>query len=165
MRKIVMLVGLVVALTACGSVGEIRPDKRYRMSSASMEPTLSEGSPFVAEVVEPGNYQPRTGDVVVFTPPETWPSGELDEVWVFRVLAVPGDTISCCDPQDRVIRNGTPLDEPYARKTEYDPPAVFEPVTVPAGNVFLLGDHRGLANDSSYNGAVPVENVIGVVKL
>ena len=160
-----MLIGLVVTLTACGSVGEYRQDKRYRMSSPSMEPTLTKGSVFVAEVVKPGDYQPRAGDIVVFTPPDTWPPGGPDEVRIFRVLAVPGDTISCCDPQDRVSLNGTPLDEPYARKTKYDPPAAFESVTVPAGNVFLLGDNRGVANDSSYNGPLPVENVIGVVKL
>ncbi|MGN9778428.1 signal peptidase I [Micromonospora sp. H33] len=162
-RKILILAGLVVTLTACGLAGDHRKDKRYQQVSRAMEPTVAAGSGFVAEVVKRGDYRPRAGDIVVFTPPAGWNAG--DEPRILRVVAVPGDTISCCDAQDRVALNGTALDEPYAAKTKYDPPAAFESVTMPEGSVFLLGDNRGVANDSSYNGPVPVENVIGVVKL
>jgi len=37
----------------------------------------------------------------------------------------------------------------------------FGPITVPKGNLFVLGDNRGNSEDSRYFGFVPVENVIG----
>ena len=163
MRKTVVLVGLVVSLTACGSLGDGARNERYRLGSRVMEPTITEGSIVTAEVVKPGEYQPRTGDVVVFDPPDTWDHREGEPPWIFRVVAVPGDTIACCDAQDRIIRNGTAQDEPYVHDALFQ--TEFQPVTVPAGELYLLGDYREAANDSSQNGPVPVENVIGVVKL
>ena len=129
-----------------------------------MEPTITRGSTVTAEVVEPGGYQPRTGDVVVFQPPDTWGAEGQNPPRIYRVVAVPGDTISCCDAQGRIIRNDAALDESYVRASDAAR-AAFPPVTVPAGKLYLLGDNRGVANDSSHHGPVPVENVIGIVKL
>ncbi|MFE9202446.1 signal peptidase I [Micromonospora sp. NPDC007230] len=167
MRKTVVLVGLVVSLAACGSPGEGARGERYRMGSRAMEPTITAGSMVMAEVVKPGDYQPRTGDVVVFDPPESWDHREGEPPWIFRVVAVPGDTIACCDAEGRIVRNGDGQDEPYVQDAAFPGAVVqteFQPITVPAGEVYLLGDYREAANDSSQNGPVPVENVIGVVK-
>ncbi|MEO3817232.1 signal peptidase I [Plantactinospora sp. B24E8] len=164
MRRTLVLIGLVASLTACASCSVGTQNERYRISSPSMEPTIAEGSTVTAEVVKPGAYQPRTGDVVVFEVPDTWRPAEQEPPRIYRVVAVPGDTVSCCDDQDRIIRNGTPQDEPYIRTGDGLPPD-FQAVTVPPGTVYLLGDNRGVANDSSQNGPLPTANVIGVVKL
>ncbi|MEV4532558.1 signal peptidase I [Asanoa sp. NPDC049518] len=163
MRKTVVLVGLVVSLTACTPFSDGVRHERYQASSVSMEPTIGEGSIVTAEVVKRGEYQPRTGDVVVFDPPASYGWNPDGRPRIYRVVAVSGDTIACCDAQDRIIRNGTAQDEPYIMDARIQ--KEFEPITVPTGEVYLLGDNREAANDSSLNGTVPVGNVIGVVKL
>ncbi|GAA1868721.1 hypothetical protein GCM10009687_40540 [Asanoa iriomotensis] len=164
MRKLVVLVGVFAALTACTSVGDVGRYKRYQVRSPAMEPTIPEGSTVTATKVKPGEYRPDAGDLVVFDPPDRpgWnPDGRPR---ILRVVAVPGDMIACCDPQGRITLNGTAQDEPYARVSEFDPPKAFEAITVPVDELFLLGDSRGMANDSSFNGTVPLTTVIGVIK-
>ncbi|OKI58014.1 hypothetical protein A6A27_07200 [Micromonospora sp. CB01531] len=80
------------------------------------------------------------------------------------MIAVPGDIISCCDARGRIARNGTAVDEPYINKSGVGQAAI-QTVTVPDGQLYLLGDNRGVANDASQLGPVPVKSVIGIVKL
>ncbi|WP_425687521.1 signal peptidase I [Micromonospora sp. DT201] len=162
MRKIVALMGLVLCLTACTSLVDGSQSKRYEVNSPTMEPTIKKGSTVSVTAVKPGDYQPRTGDVVMFSPPESRGWNPDGRPRFLRVVAVAGDTIACCDPQGWVIRNGTGQDEPYIQID--GPPAQIQPITVPPGEIYLLGDYRGVANDSSQNGPLPAKNVIGVVE-
>ncbi|GAA0514367.1 hypothetical protein Ade02nite_89980 [Paractinoplanes deccanensis] len=153
---------LAVALVAAASCGfEDRND--FRMRSPTMEPTIEEGDIVTATMVEPGEYQPHASDVVVFHAPSDWGSSPGDPPRIYRVIAVPGDTVSCCDRAGRVLHNGTALREPYLAP-DGEPPVAFEPLTVPAGHIFVLGDNRELANDSAHNGPLPLSTVIGVVE-
>ena len=63
--------------------------------------------------------------------------------------------------------NGVTLDEPYtyadppggpSQPTEAGDPSSWE---VPAGDVFLLGDHRAASDDSRAFGSVPVDSIVG----
>ncbi|MCX4546688.1 signal peptidase I [Streptomyces sp. NBC_01565] len=85
------------------------------------------------------------------------------------MIAVGGDRISYT-PGDRTLTlNGKPLEEPYVLRG--DPvagtPAAFS-VTVPQGQLFLLGDNRGNSADSRYRfqntqgGTIPDTDVKGV---
>nr|WP_184485640.1 signal peptidase I [Saccharopolyspora gloriosae] len=138
---------------------------------------------------------PEPGDVVVFRGPETWgqndfqvaePSnpvvgflqgamslvgfGSPDEKdFVKRVMATGGQTVECCDDQNRMIVDGKPLNEPYIywEPGRPDTQPDFAPVTVPPGYLWVQGDNRNDSSDSRFqggggvNGAVPVDNVIG----
>ena len=82
-----------------------------------------------------------------------------------RVIGLPGDTITCCDAQGRLKVNGTPIDEAYVR-TGSQPSSDPFTVTVQAGHLWVMGDHRNRSADSRYHrtindGQVPLENVVG----
>jgi signal peptidase I len=103
------------------------------------------------------------GDLVGISQP-----GEKD--FIKRVVGLPGDVVACCDVNGRVTVNGKPLDEPYVTDNsplEAEPTRGhcgsrrFEPVTVEQGQMFVMGDHRLVSQDSRCQGQVPIDHVIG----
>jgi signal peptidase I len=103
------------------------------------------------------------GDLVGISQP-----GEKD--FIKRVIGLPGDTVACCDDQGRVTVNGQPLTEPYVQDNsplDLDPqpgrcgPRKFNPVLIAPGNMWVMGDHRMVSQDSRCQGQVPLANVIG----
>ncbi|MGQ0841685.1 signal peptidase I [Actinokineospora sp.] len=92
---------------------------------------------------------------------------------VKRIVAVGGQTVECCDERNRVLVDGKPLDEPYIY---WDPAQErlqqeFGAIRVPDGKLFVMGDNRNNSGDSRTqggggdNGFVPVDNVIGKVRV
>lgn len=147
-------------------------------------------------------HDPQPGDVVVFKGPDGWAHSEFQFTgssnvfvhWVRqfgaaigigkpdeydlvkRVIAVGGQTVSCCDAQHRVLVNGKPLNEPYVYWQPglggpTDPKQEFKPVTIPNGYIWVMGDNRANSDDSRFqngggiNGIVPVKNVIGKARV
>jgi signal peptidase I len=103
------------------------------------------------------------GDLVGVSRP-----GEKD--FIKRVIGVPGDKVKCCDDQGRVQVNGKSMDEPYVlENSDPDLPPnprecrsrQFDEITVAPGNLFVMGDHRLVSQDSRCQGQVPIDNVIG----
>lgn len=173
----------------------------YVIPSASMEPTLHgcPGCTNDRVLVDKLTYRfgdPRPGDVVVFRGTDSWASeftsqrsdnilirglqqaGSLvglappdERDFVKRVIAVGGQTVQCCDKQNRVTVDGTPLTEPYAVFIGHEPQEEFGPVTVPQGNLWMMGDNRNNSADSrrhvadQRSGTVPVSNVIGKARV
>ena len=138
--------------------------------------------------------EPEPGEVVVFERPSTWNQSEFqsdrssnafvswlqdvgaafglaapdeDDV-VKRIVAVGGQRVECCDDQNRVLVDGKPLDEPYVYWAQGSgEQESFPEITVPDGQLWVLGDNRNRSCDSrcqgggGTNGLVPVDNVIG----
>jgi signal peptidase I len=84
-----------------------------------------------------------------------------DKDFIKRVIGVPGDRVACCT-DGKVTVNGQPIDEPYVYLSDPTPGQMkFDPVTVPKGELFLMGDHRDGSSDSRFNGPVPEDKVVG----
>lgn len=186
LREIVLVVVIALVISAAVRTFLLQA---FWVPSGSMEQTLVRGDRIL--VWKPG-AEPQHGDVVVFKDPADWladptpepglrgvlaraaafvgvlPSSTGDDL-VKRVMAVGGDTIECCSPQGQIIRNGTPLDEPYLYPGSATDQVTFR-VEVPEGRFFVMGDHRSDSADSRYHletdqGTVPLENVVGKAKV
>lgn len=148
----------------------------YVMEGEAMQPTILAGQELTARKVEPGEYEPARGDIVVLRVPDGWARTRMSltagDLTVRRVVAVGGDRVSCCDLKGRVYRNGSGLDERYvAVNSPIDVPPVgcdarrFDEVLVRPGELFVMGDHRRVALDSRCLGAVPASAVVAVVDI
>jgi signal peptidase I len=161
----------------------------YRIPSASMENTLQIGDRVLVNKVVYHFRGVARGDVVVFSGQDSWgpdaapPSGNpvvrvADDLlsglglhsnqtyYIKRVIGLPGDRVACCTDR-KVTVNGVPLDE-----GQYlfpgNPPSTFNfRKVVPAGHLWVMGDHRSDSGDSRYHpgdpggGAIPENQVVG----
>ena len=115
------------------------------VASGSMEPTLPVGLHLVVDKVTLRLRAPRRGDIVIFHSPV----GE-DIDLCKRVVALPGETVEL--RAKKVFIDGRELSEPYAvhkREGEQLVGDDLEPVQVPAGALFLLGDNRDESQDAT----------------
>jgi signal peptidase I len=168
---VVLAVTLAVVLIASQRFG------RVLVVSASMSPTLEASSSAWLDRSAAGGDGVEVGDIIVFEDPGGWadaeralgvtlPDGQL--LITKRVLAVGGQTLSCCDDSGRLSRDGHPVDEPYLAPGTSASTLAFD-VRVPDGYVWVMGDNRAHSLDSrqlyvgSGDGLVPVDDIIGRV--
>jgi signal peptidase I len=105
------------------------------------------------------------GDLVGVSRP-----GERD--FIKRVIGLPGDKVACCDDRGRITVNGVGIDEAYISEgfnSDLNQPPNpnqctsrrFTEITVPANEMFVMGDHRSVSQDARCQGPVPIKNIIG----
>lgn len=145
----------------------------FTVPSVSMENTLHTGDRIAVNRLAYASNPIHRGDVVVFEDPGGWLNGSADgggddRYLVKRVIGVSGDRVTCCSADGKVAVNGTEIYEPYA-VIPSGSPASSTPfdVTVPAGELWVLGDNRYNSRDSSKTrdlpskGFVPIADVVG----
>jgi len=184
------LVIIVIALVISAVVRAFLVQAFY-VPSSSMESTLMIGDRIVASKIATSVSGPQRGEILVFRDPGGWlheaPAGQpgwrsgVRSVLTFvgllpsdsghdlvkRVIGLGGDRVACCDSADRIVLNGVPLVESYVMgptdQVRFD-------VTVPEGDMFVMGDNRGNSRDSRYhldvdNGGVDESHAVGRVVL
>jgi len=155
--------------------------KPYRIPSPSMVPTLQEGQRILVNRL---STHPDVGDVVVFHPPagadrafgsqcgdpaqgpgHTRPCDEdtprvSSQTFVKRVVGLPGDTLRISHGD--VYRNGVKETGSYIQACPDPSLCTFaRAITVSRGHYYLMGDNRGISDDSRYWGPVPQAWIIG----
>jgi signal peptidase I len=158
-------VGTVVMLVFVSllSIFVVRPYvvEPFYIPSASMEPTLH-GCPGCQPdrvLVDKVTYHfrdPDRGEIVVFKRPPNLQVTDKD--LIKRVIGLPGETVSGHDGS--VWIGDRRLAEPYVNPACHGT-ADFGAVTVPAGDVFLMGDNRCDSLDSRVFGPIPESTIVG----
>jgi signal peptidase I len=185
---ILIVVALVVSLFIKSFLVQF-----FYIPSGSMENTLQiqdrvavNKVPFISDNI-------KRGDVVVFRDPNNWLPENLEnssnsltsklksvlvtvgvlpnpakQYLVKRVVGVAGDRVVCCGDSGKLSINGIEVTEPYIYGGDAPSDMKFD-VTVPAGKLWVMGDHRGASADSRYHqddinsGFVPLKTVSGRV--
>lgn len=133
----------------------------YRVEQTSMENTVMPDQYLLIDKLTP-RWAPYTrGNIIVFDPPDSEPSGVP---FIKRVIGLPGDRVEL--REGLVYVNGVKLDEPYLFKVgdvaQKSLPEDGETSwTVPAGDLFVMGDHRQSSSDSREFGPIEISHVIG----
>jgi signal peptidase I len=146
----------------------------FYIPSPSMEHTLNVWDRVLVNKLVYDFREPRRGEIIVFEAPADWRSGTEGEDFIKRIIGVPGDHVVCCDDQERLMINGHSLDEPfiYTDADGQQDPAADEKfdITVPAGRLWVMGDHRTASGDSLehwqqtddiQSATIPTDSVIG----
>ena len=177
-KSVVELVATVAIAVGLALLIQAFIVKPYRIPSSSMEPTLNIGQRILANRLA-GN--PGIGDVVVFHPPKGAnvescgnpqegqghlqacddPNPEdTSETFIKRVVGLPGDHLQIIN--GHVIRNGKREQDSYIRPCLPGQPCNFpQTIVVPPGHYFMMGDNRGISDDSRFWGPVPSSWIIG----
>lgn len=128
-----------------------------RVDGSSMVPTLRDGDRLI---VWGAGYEPHNGDVIVM-------DGyiEYGKPLVKRIIAMGGDTIDIDYSTGTVTVNGVILQEPYIAEPTTLQGDVSLPMTVPDGQVFVMGDNRNGSKDSrrAEIGCLDKRDVLGKV--
>lgn len=181
---IAIAIGLVLLVTTFLA-------KPFSIPSGSMENTLEVGDRVVVNRAVYHLRDIERGDVVVFDGSDSFVAADTVParnplagalVWlgqsvgvvqpdstdfIKRVIGVGGDRVTCCDAQDRITVNGTPLEESAYLFAGDAPSTQTFDVEVPQGMLWVMGDHRSNSADSRAHmgdpggGFVPESKVVG----
>jgi signal peptidase I len=176
---ITLAVALAIAWLAQAFV--IKP---YRVPTPSMVPTLLPGDRVLADRLSLDFGDPHRFQIVVFHPPHCadghsdgmgvcttsdlqWRDGLAGTTFIKRVIGLPGETVWSQDGKIWVEDPGKPkfsLDEPYLSDHEAVAGRALQRVTIPQGYYLLMGDNRGISDDSRDWGLEPRGGIIGVAR-
>ena len=163
---VVVAVALTVAFLVRGFVLA-----HFVVDGSSMDSTLTSGDRVFVNKLSYRLHDPNRGDVVVLHQI----NGASERDLIKRVIALPGETIEMTNCEVRITEvdaddqngDGEPdsrvLDEPYLDPNVTSPTCGgdFQPVSVPANHVFVMGDNRSGSQDSRALGPIAEDDLVG----
>ena len=178
---LVVIVGAALILSVLIKAFLIRS---FYIPSGSMLDTLQINDRIIVNVLVPDAIPVERGDIIVFKDPGGWlgavptvektTAQELSdfvlgtfgitapdsaEHLVKRVIGMPGDVVTCCDEDGRIMVNGVGIDEVYL-KPGVTPSDIEFSVEVPAGQYWVMGDNRPNSTDSRYHQDLPTKGFV-----
>jgi signal peptidase I len=179
MVELVLTVAVAIGIALLVQAFLVKP---YKIPSGSMIPTLAIHQRILVNRLD---THPGLGDVVVFHPPvgalegpegtcgshdeglghpqacDQDLGGASSQTYVKRVVGLPGDHLRIVN--GKVFRNGVRERGAYIQSCASGPSLCSFPaeITVPAGHYYMMGDNRGVSDDSRFWGPVPQASIIG----
>ena len=146
---------VIAAIIAIIVIQFIRPTV---VKESSMGATLFENNYIFLNKQAYTFGEPKRGDIIVFHSSLTREDGS-EKLLIKRIIGLPGDTVKVSD--NCVYLNGALLHEDYIKEQGVVPGDVE--VTVPEGELFVMGDNRRVSIDSRYEevGCVKIDDVVG----
>ncbi len=140
----------------------------YEVDGPSMEQTLHHGDRLVVlkasktwSKLTGKNYIPERGAIIVFEKPDSVDEKQL----IKRVIALPGEHVVVADGKVTVTNKEHPEGYDPDKGTSYSNTVTNTvgevDLTVPEGEVFVMGDNRGNSLDSRYFGPVKSKEIAG----
>lgn len=114
-----------------------------RIPSASMEDTVMTGDRLIGNRLAYKNDIPQRFDVIIFK----FPDNE-SELYIKRIIGLPGETVTITDGKVYINDSTTPLDDSFTK--EIPDSTNFGPYYVPSNCYFVMGDNRNNSYDSRY---------------
>ena len=168
--KSLSALGLAILLCACDH------ERRFRMPTGAMVPTVKENGYVVANtsVLRPGDI--GRWDMVVYRSPDSvkvyGKKAEDLPLYVARIIGLPGETVEFAGQE--IMVNGKSLQQldgqlgiTYAGLAPFPPGTrkLGGPAELKLGEseYFYLGDRTATAIDSRFLGPLPLEKVVGKV--
>ncbi len=143
----------------------------YRIPTATMQPTLLPGDTIfvLKKWSSPDPKRFHRGQIIVFSSPQ-----DASKDSIRRIVGLPGESIQFKD--SKLLINGAPLPSAFEEGkncgTENDyriciePPLLedTQPIPIPAGSFYVLGDLRTSSRRSKSGDIIPSHSIKGVAK-
>jgi signal peptidase I len=162
----------------------------FYIPSGSMQNTLEINDRVLVNKVVYHLRPIHRGDIIVFDGTGSWDfdtppassnifSKAVDEleglvgisqdpnIYIKRVIGLPGDHVVCCNTMGQITVNGVPLTESSYLYPGDKPSVQKFNITVPPGRLWVMGDHRSISYDSRGHmgdpgdGTIPESSVLG----
>ena len=126
-----------------------------KIPSESMEDTIMTGDRIFGNRLAYINKDPQRFDIVIFKYPD-----DETQLFIKRVIGLPGETVEIRDGKVYIDGAETPLDDSF---TPEPPQGNWGPEVVPEGSYFMLGDNRNYSKDSRFwnNPYVAEDKILG----
>lgn len=108
--------------------------------SESMEETIMTGDRILGNRLAYVFSKPKRFDIVIFK----FPDNE-EELFIKRVIGLPGETLEVKDGKVYINGSETPLEDSFTPEV---PKGDFGPCTIPEDSYFMMGDNRNRSRDS-----------------
>ena len=131
----------------------------FRVEQGSMRITFEPGEYVLVDKLSPRVTGFHRGDVVIFHPPESWPSSSDNPPYIKRVIGLPGETVTI--GPDGVRVNGVLLPEEYVYLDGDGNVEEPQNWVLATDELLVFGDHRSNSSDSRAYGPIPVSAVVG----
>lgn len=131
----------------------------FRVEQTSMQNSFQPGEYVMVDKLTPRFTGFHRGDVVIFRPPESWPSSSDGTPYIKRVIGLPGETV-VIGPEGLTV-NGMQIEEPYVYRDSGSGAEELTSWTLGADEILVFGDHRSNSSDSRAFGPIPTSSVVG----
>jgi len=113
-----------------------------------MYPTLNDHDYVLLNKVSYKIGEPKRFDIIMFTLPD-------NSVLIKRVIGLPGEILEY--KNNHLYVNGRIVKESFLKEETED----FETMSIPDGEIFVMGDNRDHSTDSRVFGTLPISHILG----